>query len=70
MEHKWKSISEEKPAYYKTVLISDDEGETFIQAYLVYSENKGYLWIECGKTCEDDTDFHFLYEYPYWTYEG
>lgn len=68
MVRKWKRIGDEKPTYYKTVLISDDGGQTFIKAYLVHSEKHGYLWIECGDMSEDTT-FHFLCEYPEWTYE-
>lgn len=68
MKYEWKSISDEKPKYYRTVLISDDGGKTHIRAYLVHSEKHGYLWVECGKM-DEDLIYHFLNEYPEWCYE-
>lgn len=60
----WTSISDLLPQPYKTVLISEDSGQTTKRAYRIFSEKTGDLWIDA----DSESDFYYLYEYPKWTY--
>ena len=62
----WTSISDLLPQPYKTVLISEDGGQTTKRAYRIFSEKTGDLWMNA----DDEFDFYYLSEYPEWKYES